>query len=87
MLALVLLVLLLQELLLILTDSRASSCRGLPIWGNKNHNFDAYVNVCDNKIQSDTYRYIQICTAKYSQIQSDTYRYALLSKMYMCMYS
>jgi hypothetical protein len=44
MLVLVLLVLLLQQLLLILTGSRASRCCGRPIWGNKSHNCDAYVN-------------------------------------------
>ncbi len=35
----------------------------------------------------NTVRYMQTCTAKYSQIQSDTCRYALLSNMHMCMYS
>jgi hypothetical protein len=58
MLVLVLLVLLLQQLLLILTDSCAFRCCRWQIWGNNNHNFDAYVNVCDNKIQSNTYRYM-----------------------------
>jgi hypothetical protein len=65
-------VLLLQLLLLLhLTDSCASRCCGRPIWSIENHKFDAFLDVCDRKIHTDTYRYALRNTVRYSQIQSD----------------
>jgi hypothetical protein len=78
-------VLLLQLLLLLhLTDSCASRCCGRPIWSIENHKFDAFLDVCDRKIHTDTYRYALRNTVRYSR---NTVRYALLSKLHMCMYS
>jgi hypothetical protein len=49
-----------------MTDSHVARCCGRPMWRNKKYEIDAYVNVCDLEIQSDTCRL---------QIQSDTVRY------------
>jgi hypothetical protein len=65
-------VLLLQLLLLLhLTDSCASRCCGRPIWSIENHKFDAFLDVCDRKIHTDTYRYALRNTVRYSQIHTD----------------
>ena len=80
-------VLLLQLLLLLhLTDSCASRCCGQPIWSIENHKFDAFLNVCDRKIHTDTYRYALRNTVRYSQIQSDMNRQQNAYVIHMCMY-